>query len=133
MLSEFESDESELLDDKDSVRPGVDFTKIVAFPGVAGVVDDCAARFPPPEVVAVAGSLLSLWVAKFVAFSGVAGVTGVVDDCAARLLPPEVVAVAGPLPSPWVAIIAGTFCAFFISPFLLKADLINSITGRCPW
>ena len=96
MLSEFESDESELLDDKDSVGPGVDSIKIAAFPGVTGVA-------------------------------------GVVDDCATLLLPPEVVGVAGPLPIPWVAIIVGTICAFFISPLLLKADLINSITGRCPW
>ena len=57
MLSEFESDESELLDDKDSVGPGVDSTKIAAFPGVtgvAGVVDDCATLLLPPEVVGVA-------------------------------------------------------------------------------
>ena len=93
MLSEFESDESELLDDKDSVGPGVDSTKIAAFPVVTGVA-------------------------------------GVVDDCATLLLPPEVVGVAGPLPGTWVAIIVGTI---FISPLLLKADLINSITGRCPW
>ena len=59
-LSDFESDESELLDkDSDAVVStvsvcttfGVDSTKIVAFPGVAGVagvVDNCAACLLPP-------------------------------------------------------------------------------------